>query len=190
VAQDAQPVDSGQPAVPDQPADPAETTEALIVELVRFARLTGRMRAMLSRDESTTDQSTLLLLLPLLHEGPLRVTDLAELKHTDPSTVSRQAAQLVRSGLVHRQADPVDGRASRLALTPAGESACRRLLTARRDAVAGALGDWPTARVALFTELFREFNSSVEAHQLPGPMGCPGNRPVAPAATPPQENHE
>lgn len=171
-------------------AAPTDAAEALIVELVRFARLSGRMRAMLSRDDSATDQSALLLLLPLLHEGPLRVTDLAELKHADPSTVSRQAAHLVRSGLVRRQADPVDGRASRLALTPDGEAACRRLLAARRDMLAGALVDWPTDRVALFTELFRDFNSSVEAHHLHGPMGCPGFRPAAPAATPHQESHE
>lgn len=155
-----------------EPPDPALAADELIGELIRFARLSARMKAMLSHHDGGADQSALLLLGPLLHEGPLRVTDLAEIRYTDPSTVSRQAAQLVRAGLVRREADPVDGRASRLALTDAGRDACRRMHLARRDAVSTVLRDWPTERVALFTDLFREFNSSVEAYRPTAPT-CP-----------------
>ncbi len=139
--------------------------DQLITELVRFARLSSRMKAMFSIDELGAEHSALLLLFPLLHEGPLRIRDLAEMKRADPSTVSRQAAQLVRAGLVRREADPADGRASRLALTPVGEAACERLRAVRRKAVSTALSDWPDERIAAFTELFHQFNTSVEAHQ-------------------------
>ena len=156
-----------------------EAVERLATELVRFGRLSMRMRAMLSRDDTGADHSALLLLIPLRHEGPMRITDLAEIKQADPSTVSRQAAQLVRAGLVRREADPVDGRASLLALTPAGEAACERLRAARLDMISTALGDWPDEQVARFTELFRQFNSSVEAYQrdrapamAAGPIGA------------------
>lgn len=151
----------------------ASASDQLIIELNRFARLTARMKAMLAPDGSGTDQSALLLLGPLLHQGPLRVTDLAEMRYADASTVSRQAAQLVRAGLVRREADPGDGRACRLALTAAGEAACRRMHAARRDAVVGVLRDWPADRVALFTDLFRDFNSSVEAYRPGGSTTCP-----------------
>ena len=43
---------------------------------------------------------------------------LAAAVHSDPSTVSRQVAALVRAGLIERQADPEDGRASVLVPTP------------------------------------------------------------------------
>jgi len=93
----------------------------------------------------------------------MRVTDLAEVKQADPSTVSRQAAQLVKAGLARREADPVDGRASRLAITDAGADACRRLHEARHALLTQVLHSWPPDRVDAFAGLFAEFNNSVEA---------------------------
>jgi DNA-binding MarR family transcriptional regulator len=122
------------------------------------------------------DFSALMLLFPLRHLGPLRVTDLAEVKGADPSTISRQAAQLVKAGLARREADPADGRASRLAVTPEGLAACRQLQEARYALISKALSGWPAERVRTFTDLFDEFNSSVEALVRPDP------------AVPPREN--
>lgn len=158
-----------------------EPVDDLVTELVRFVRLTARMRSMLGRDETGVEHSALLLLLPLRQEGPLRITDLAELKQADPSTISRQAAQLVRAGLVRREPDPVDGRACLLALTEPGDAACRRLLAARRAFLSAALHDWPDARVAAFTDLFEQFNSAVDAlsrETVPSAAGIP-SPPVA-----------
>ena len=107
--------------------------------------------------------SALMLLFPLRNQGPMRVTDLAEIKDADPSTISRQAAQLVKAGLVRREADPADGRASRLAVTPEGLAACLQLHEARNALISNALRDWPVERVRTFADLFEEFNSSVEA---------------------------
>jgi DNA-binding MarR family transcriptional regulator len=104
-----------------------------------------------------------MLLFPLRFTGPMRVTDLAEIKQADPSTISRQVAQLVKAGLARREADPGDGRASRLAVTEAGLRAVDQLHEARHALLCRALSDWPTERVAQFAGLFEEFNSSVEA---------------------------
>jgi DNA-binding MarR family transcriptional regulator len=104
-----------------------------------------------------------MLLFPLCHQGPMRVTDLAELKGADPSTISRQAAQLVKAGLVRREADPGDGRASQLAATELGWAARARLRDARQEMLTRALEHWPAETVRVFTDLFEEFNSSVEA---------------------------
>ena len=42
--------------------------------------------------------SALMLLFPLRHLGPMRVTDLAAVKGADPSTISRQTAQPYQHG--------------------------------------------------------------------------------------------
>lgn len=135
----------------------------LAEELVRFARLGARAKGMLHVGDFGAEFSALMLLFPLRHLGPLRVTDLAEVKGADPSTVSRQATQLVKAGLVRREADPADGRASRLAVTAEGLTACVRLQEVRNGLISNALRDWPVDRVRLFADLFEEFNSSVEA---------------------------
>jgi DNA-binding MarR family transcriptional regulator len=132
-------------------------------ELMRFLRLGARAKGMLNFGDLGAEFSALMLLFPLRFMGPMRVTDLAEVKQADPSTISRQVAQLVKAGLARREADPVDGRASRLAVTEAGMTACQQLHEARHALLSKALGDWPPERVGAFADLFAEFNSSVEA---------------------------
>jgi DNA-binding MarR family transcriptional regulator len=140
-----------------------QDTTRLADEIVRFIRMGTRFRGMLKTSDLGAEFSALMLLLPLQTTGPMRVTDLAELKQADPSTISRQAAQLVKAGLARREADPVDGRASRLAVTETGEAACERLRAARVALLSEALTDWPAERVTAFTDLFEQFNSSIEA---------------------------
>lgn len=144
-------------------SDAEDGTTALADELLRFVRLSARAKGMLSVGDLGAEFSALMLLFPLKFRGPLRVTDLAEVKQADPSTVSRQVAQLVKAGLARREADQVDGRASLLAITEAGTAACEQLHETRNALLSRALGDWPTERIATFVDLFREFNSSVEA---------------------------
>jgi DNA-binding MarR family transcriptional regulator len=138
-------------------------TTRLADELVRFVRLGSCAKGMLDIGDLGAEFSALLLLLPLRHHGPMRVTDLAEVKRVDPSTISRQAAQLVKAGLARREADPIDGRASRLAVTATGLAACEHLHDARNALLGRILAEWPPDRVDLFAGLFAEFNSSVEA---------------------------
>jgi DNA-binding MarR family transcriptional regulator len=140
-----------------------DPTGRLAGELVRLARMGPRAKGMLNVGELGAEFSALMLLFPLRHLGPMRVTDLAEVKQADPSTISRQAAQLVKAGLARREADPGDGRASRLAVTDAGLAACARLADARHALLSRVLSDWPAERVDTFAALFAEFNDSVEA---------------------------
>ena len=140
-----------------------DATGRLADELLRFVRLGARAKGMLSAGDLGAEFSALMLLFPLRHLGPLRVTDLAEVKGADPSTISRQAAQLVKAGLARREADQADGRATRLAITDEGRAACARLHEARHALLSEALSDWPAERVHAFAGLFEQFNSSVEA---------------------------
>jgi DNA-binding MarR family transcriptional regulator len=147
-----------------QNSDAQDVTSRLADEVIRFVRLGARAKSMLNSGDLGAEFSAMMLLFPLRHLGPMRVTDLAELKQADPSTISRQVAQLVKAGLARREADPVDGRASRLAVTEAGLAACGRMHEARLGLLGEALRDWPADRLATFADLFQEFNNSVEAH--------------------------
>lgn len=154
------------------PSD-ARAEARLADEIMRFFRLGARAKGMLNSGDLGAEFSALMLLFPLRFLGPMRVTDLAEAKQADPSTVSRQAAQLVKAGLVRREADPGDGRASRLAITDAGLSACRKLHDAREAFLAEVLSSWPAERVEAFVELFIEFNTAVEARIRNEPAAPP-----------------
>ena len=154
----------------------AEDTKAearLADELMRFFRLGARAKGMLNSGDLGAEFSALMLLFPLRFLGPMRVTDLAEAKQADPSTISRQAAQLVKAGLVRRESDPEDGRASRLAITETGLAACRKLHDAREAFLAEVLDSWPAERVEAFVELFIEFNTAVEARIRNEPAAPP-----------------
>lgn len=146
-----------------EPVTEQDAADRLAAQLTRFARLGGRVKGMLDVGDLGADFSALMLLFPLRELGPMRVTDLAEIKQADPSTVSRQAAQLVKAGLARREADPQDGRASRLAVTPRGLEACRRMHQDRRALLVRTLADWAPDRADAFADLFAQFNSSVEA---------------------------
>ena len=148
-------------AVNEEPVP--DGTSRLGDELLRFVRLGARAKGLLNVGDFGAEFSALMLLFPLRQHGPLRVTDLAEVKRADPSTISRQVAQLVKAGLARREADPVDGRASRLAVTESGVTACKQMFEARHALISKVLRDWPPERVTAFADLLAEFNSSVEA---------------------------
>jgi DNA-binding MarR family transcriptional regulator len=142
-------------------AERASVTGELTDEVLRFVRLLKMTVPVVPG----LDRTAALLLVPLMHHGPMRLTELAQARGADPSTVSRQAAQLVSAGLVSSEADPADGRARRLALTEEGRATCRRMTQARGAAISEALCAWSERDLSNFVELFREFNACVEAYQ-------------------------
>ncbi len=122
------------------------------------------------------DRSAMLLLFPLM-QGPLRPGALAGQSHADPSTISRQVAELVRRGLVRREPDPSDGRASLLAITDDGREVCERVRTMRRELLAAALDGWSDTDVTAFASLLNRFNGSLDvlySPPLPRPVGADG----------------
>ena len=98
-------------------SEPAELTEEQVEAGRRLASAIfgiGKQQAALGHrmSKAGVDRSTVMLLKTLVHHGPSRSSALAAAIHSDPSTVSRQIAAMVRDGLVERMADPEDGRAS------------------------------------------------------------------------------
>lgn len=82
------------------------------------------------------------LLVWLSRSDTTRLTELAKQLGLSKGTLSRQIHSLETLGLVDRCADPVDGRASLLALSAQGRQRLDLLRAARTRVFYGALGDW------------------------------------------------
>jgi DNA-binding MarR family transcriptional regulator len=164
--------------------DRAATEEQLATELSTLLRLMHPVKAAAAREGhygEGQDRSAMLLLFPLMH-APRRPGTLAELAHADPSTISRQVAELVRRGLVRREPDPSDGRASLLAITDAGRDACERLRKLRRELLAAALAGWSDTDLGTLSALLGRFNGALGAAYcapLPRPMTTFAAAPAA-----------
>jgi DNA-binding MarR family transcriptional regulator len=145
------------------PAPATSTPTAMLsAEVVRLVRASHGMRAQIHAAQNDgIEWAASMLLFHLCKDGPQRSSALAAVVCVDPSTVSRQIADLVDLGLVERRADPLDGRASLLAATEAGE-ARYQLLHERRDrAFAVMLADWSDDDVRALTGLLGRLNDTL-----------------------------
>jgi DNA-binding MarR family transcriptional regulator len=88
--------------------------------------------------------------------------ELADSAALDPSTVSRAVTALVAHGLVAREADPHDGRATVLAVTPAGRAALDEALNWYDALIAEALADWSPDEIATFNSSLDRFTGALE----------------------------
>jgi DNA-binding MarR family transcriptional regulator len=97
--------------------------------------------------------------------------ELAARAGLDPSTVSRTVAALVAQGLVERRADQRDGRASVLALTPAGEAALDDAHRRYGELLDRALAGWTPDEIAALAAALGRF-----AHDIDRTLGHPRPR--------------
>ncbi|MFC7655700.1 MarR family winged helix-turn-helix transcriptional regulator [Pseudonocardia benzenivorans] len=111
---------------------------------MRLVRLIERAYALHQIEHPDgVERATYVLLVHLVKDGPYRSRALADAVHSDPSTVSRQVAHLVRLGLVERVTDPDDGRAVLLVATDEGVASSPRT---GGCATRGSRGCWRTGR--------------------------------------------
>ena len=72
-------------------------------------------------------------------EGPLTPSALAELEAIQRPSATRMVTKLEAAGLVTRTPDPVDGRVSRVAVTPAGRALLKSIRTRKNEYLARRL---------------------------------------------------
>lgn len=139
------------------------TADAVGTQLIRLVRLIERNHAQYQADHpDAVERATYILLVHLVKDGPQRAGALAESVHSDPSTVSRQIAQLVKLGLVERTADPEDGRATLLAATVEGRRVFEENRRSRNERIAAMIAHWAPSDRALFAELLGRFTTDFE----------------------------
>ena len=141
-----------------EPTDPAAVSAAAsaVHSLMRSVR--KAKARMMSRGDVESAAQTLLHIVAV--EGPMRTSALAANAHSDLSTVSRQVAGLVADGLLERRADPADGRACLLALTPEGDAIVAQHEQARAAFFAEVLDGWSTDELRQFAGLLGKFTAS------------------------------
>lgn len=129
----------------------------------------GKQQASLGirMSKAGVDRSTIVLLKTLVVLGPSRSSELAAAVYSDPSTISRQVAALVRDGLVERRADPEDGRASVLVPTERGLALLEEQRKRLGLALARVVRQWEPEDVSRFLELLERF---VADHERALPM--------------------
>ncbi|MEU2347136.1 MarR family transcriptional regulator [Modestobacter sp. NPDC049651] len=128
-------------------------------ELARLARVLHALKSSSTAGGSpeARERAAHVLLFPIVRTGPLRQGALAELVHSDPSTVSRHVTLLVDRGLVRRVADDQDGRVTRLVATPAGEAVVGQMRTERNAFIARCTRGWAPAELDQFTRQLHRF---------------------------------
>ena len=95
----------------------------------------------------------------------MRLSDLAAIRGVDVSSMSRKIARLVEQGWIDRTADPADGRASVLSLSPAG----RKLVIAENArmgaTLAATLTEWSQEELDNLSNMLSKLNQTLEANR-------------------------
>jgi DNA-binding MarR family transcriptional regulator len=122
----------------------SRSTEALADALHSAAiRLLRRLRR--TDDETGLSPARLSALSVIVFGGPLRITDLARAEQVRTPTITPIVASLEGAGLVTREVDQGDGRASVLRATAAGRDVMARGRARRVEALTAELRRLPAA---------------------------------------------
>ncbi len=147
-------------AVAQRAVDRAHVAE-VADNLARLMRSVSKARArMLAAAAHDVEWSAHMLLKYLNTEGPMRAGAVAECLQSDPSTVSRQVATLVKDGLLERRSDPEDGRASLLVLTPAADAVLAEHDQIRVEYFARMLEGWDDDELRDFAAKLHRFTEA------------------------------
>ncbi|MFD9812944.1 MarR family winged helix-turn-helix transcriptional regulator [Streptomyces sp. NPDC059080] len=145
------------------PTDPA-VLDALQHQVAVFARRAEQSRlGGVGQARNSMDRAAYLLLNRLDQEGPMGVKALAAGMGIDSSTVTRQVAPLVESGLVNRATHPEDGRAVVLQLSERGRTRLDEVRASRRALMEMVTDEWTEEECAVFCTLLTRFNISLTA---------------------------
>lgn len=133
-------------------------------EVALFARRAEQTRlGGVGQVRNSMDRAAYLLLNRLDKEGPMGVKALAASMGIDSSTVTRQVAPLVDTGLVTRASHPEDGRAVVLQLSPRGQARLEEVRASRRQLMAELTSDWAPEEREAFCTLLTRFNGALSS---------------------------
>lgn len=139
--------------------------------LTRGPRVQRAFESIRQRAGVDLDRHAFLVIDTLDTQGPLRVSELADVCGFDISTISRLVARLQRSGLVSAHEFEGDRRVVLLAATEAGADQSRRVKQVRRDQLAAFLCAWTPEERELFARLLERFITSLDASLDEAAMG-------------------
>lgn len=146
-------------------------------DIIRISGIMGRMRLLIGRryigrlainragaglELSHLDMLSLVRRLSKNQE--VTVGALAEQMRLDHSRVSRVVADLVRRGVLRREASQEDARRTLVALTADGVEWLDRMNTVKHDVIGQILSDWNEEDLRVFAGLYDRFAEKFEQH--------------------------
>lgn len=111
----------------------------------RLAAAVGRINRRARSDSAALGYGIVSALATVQREGPLRPGDLSRLEVVTKPTMTRILTELEQRGFIEREADPTDGRAFMVSITPAGAAAVEEARSQRTGIVADLIHDLPDA---------------------------------------------
>ncbi|GAA4656153.1 MarR family winged helix-turn-helix transcriptional regulator [Arthrobacter cryoconiti] len=157
---------SGSPQRPSSPDESAQSREAIQVLEAQLSLLWRRARVLnhsLTRSvHPELEPAAYGLLSVLLHHGGMRLTELAKCIGVGKPSVSRQIKFLESIGLVQKEADPSDGRAQMIGLTPAGLTKMRSVNAGRQEAFHALLAHWDNTELTTLAVLIAKLNGNAD----------------------------
>ncbi|MGV9313057.1 MarR family winged helix-turn-helix transcriptional regulator [Streptomyces sp. NPDC003691] len=150
---------TGSEAAPNGTSGVDQVFLSLERELAVFLRRARAQSGEMAREvHPGLESSAYGLLVRLEDAGAQRATDLAAYFGVGKATMSRQLRALEGVGLVVREPDPADGRASLVRLTEEGLERFRRVRDARRERYVRKLAGWDRGEIAELGRLLRQLN--------------------------------
>lgn len=146
-----------------QSEDTIVRAERALTDLVRLFNRPAVQRRLIAQARLDLEISACWTLGRLGQLGPSRLSDLASSSGVDASSITHRVQALERAGYIERIADPEDGRAWVIGLSPDGELALARLRAARATLVERLLAGWDDAERLTFSLALDRVREAMEA---------------------------
>jgi DNA-binding MarR family transcriptional regulator len=128
---------------------------------IMFTRVKATMRGRAHRVHPGLQVLSFNVLSALVRLGPTHAGEVGELLNLDKSIISRQATQLEELGLLERQRDSEDRRATYLAATEVGIERITKVREAEQAVLYDNLRDWDVDDLDKLAELLARLNALV-----------------------------
>ena len=146
--------------------DAPSVADAVLLVEEQMSLLAGQIRASVRDAALAVDPALqpfgLKLLRMIMRGGPTHASTAAETLCVDRSVISRQAKQLEELGLLTIQADPADGRARFLELTPVGADRVSEAVSSNQVLLHDRLISWTPDELLVFADFIARLNGSRE----------------------------
>lgn len=136
---------------------PGADLERAITAVVRWAGRTDARRELVGPTADGLSAVDVTMLQLVVDHGPVRASDLADLQGVDKSTVTPQVRRLEERGMLAREPDPSDGRASLLTVTARGSRTNDEIHAAGAAVFDAVLSEWPDGDRRTIARLLSRF---------------------------------
>ncbi|CAN5356639.1 MarR family transcriptional regulator [soil metagenome] len=137
-------------------ADTLRSLEHEVGVMIRRLRRVIGVRAVMVHPD--LQPASYLLLSSVAQSGPVRASALVELFDTDKGAISRQVGHLLELGLLQKEPDPVDARASLISVTDEAAGRLADVTEHRHKLIDEGLSDWSDEQLESFTEELGRYN--------------------------------